>query len=167
LTGFILSAIIDFEIQFQRRGINMEDIFGIFIDFLKKKGLKLTRQREKILNAFLIARRHLSVEELYDIVKKKDPNIGQATVFRTLKLLCEADIAKEVELGGKILRYELKYGHQHHDHLVCIKCGESIEALDPEIEKLQNRLCKKFRFLPKRHRLEIFGICRRCRQKES
>lgn len=136
----------------------------LFINYLRKKGLRLTDQRREILGIFLKTDRHLSVEDLYNIVKKKDANIGQATVFRTLKLLCGADIAKEVDLGDKKVRYEHKFGHQHHDHLVCIKCGRFIEAVDPRIEKLQEGLCKRFGFLPQRHKMEIFGICKRCRR---
>ncbi len=105
----------------------------------------------------------MSVEDLYDIVKKKDSRIGQATVFRTLKLLCEADIAKEVNLGDKKVRYEHKDGHSQHNHLVCVKCGKFIEASEPRIEKLQSGLCKKFGFIPKEHKREIFGICKQCK----
>lgn len=137
----------------------------IFIDFLRRKNLRLTKQREEILGIFLKANKHLSVEDLYKIVKKKDPRIGQATVFRTLKLLCEAGIAGEVDLGDKRIRYEHKYGHQHHDHLVCIKCGEFIEVFDSRIEKLQKSLCRKKEFLPYRHRMEIFGVCKKCSSK--
>ena len=137
---------------------------GIFVDYLKKKGLKLTDQRQEILNIFLKTDRHLTVEDLYGVVKKKDKNIGQATVFRTLKLLCEADIAKEVDLGDKKVRYEHKYGHKHHDHLVCVECGRFIEAVDPRIEKLQDRLCKRFGFSAQSHKMDIFGICKRCKR---
>lgn len=137
----------------------------IFIDFLKKKDLKLTNQRGEILETFIKTEKHLTVEELYNIIKRKDPNVGQATVFRTLKLICEAGIAREVDLGDKKIRYEHKYGHQHHDHLVCVKCGRSIEVMDPEIERLQSRLCKKFGFISQKHKMEIFGICKRCKAK--
>ncbi len=137
---------------------------SLFIDHLRKKGFKLTEQRQEILAVFLKTDRHLSVEDLYDIIKKKDPNIGQATVFRTLKLLCEAGIAREADLDDKKIRYEHKYGHQHHDHLVCVECGRFFEAVDPEIEKLQNELCKRFGFLPQRHKMEIFGVCKKCRK---
>ncbi len=140
----------------------MSKELGIFIDYLRKKDLKLTEQRKEILNVFLKTERHLSVEDLYNIAKRKDPNIGQATVFRTLKLLQEADIAKEVDLGDGKIRYEHKYGHGHHDHLICVRCGRYIEAVDLKIEKLQDDLCKKHRFLPQRHKMEIFGICKRC-----
>ncbi|MFC1508085.1 Fur family transcriptional regulator [Candidatus Omnitrophota bacterium] len=135
----------------------------IFIDYLKKKDLKLTDQRSIILNTFLKTERHLSVEDMYNIAKKKDSSIGQATVFRTLKLLCEADIAKEVDLGDGKTRYEHKYGHEHHDHLVCLECGSFIEAVDVRIEKLQEELCKRHGFTPKRHKMQIFGICRKCK----
>ena len=138
----------------------------IFINFLKAKNLKFTKQREEILKIFLNAERHFSVEELYGLIKTKDPAIGQATVFRTLKLLCEADIAQEVDLGDKRVRYEHKYGHRHHDHMVCVRCGIFIEAVDSEIEKLQDRLCKKFKFTPHRHKMEIFGVCKQCAGKK-
>ena len=137
----------------------------ILTDFLRQKGLQHTRQREKILNVFLSSGGHLSVEELYGLVKKKASGIGQTTVFRTLKLLCEADIAQEVHFGDKIARYEVKYGHAHHDHLVCVECGECIEAADPRIERLQDKLCEKYEFTPQRHKLEIFGICGKCNRK--
>ena len=141
----------------------MSKELGIFIDYLRKKDLKLTEQRKEILNVFLKTERHLSVEDLYNIAKRKDPNIGQATVFRTLKLLQEADIAKEVDLGDGKVRYEHKYGHEHHDHLICIRCGRFIEAVDSKIEKLQDDLCKRHGFLPQRHKMEIFGICSKCK----
>lgn len=137
----------------------------IFVDYLKKKGLKLTGQRRKTLELFLKAERHLSVDDLYDIARKRYPDIGRATIFRTMKLLCEAGIAREVDLGDKKVRYEPKYGHQHHDHLVCVKCGRFIEVLDPEIERLQAQLCRREAFLPQRHKMDIFGICKRCNSK--
>ena len=143
----------------------MQKELEVFIDFLKKKDLKLTRQREEILTSFIKIDRHLSVEDLYNVVKNRDSSIGQATVFRTLKLLCDANVARVVDLGDKMVRYEHKYGHEHHDHLVCVKCGKSIEVVDPEIERLQGKLCKKFSFLANKHILQIFGICKQCKNK--
>ena len=140
----------------------MEKERKIFREFLKRRNLKLTRQREEILDAFLSTDRHLTVEDLYYILRKKNPTIGHSTVFRTLKLLCESGLAREVDLGERKKYYEHKYGHQHHDHLVCVKCGKLIEVMDPEIERLQELLCKKFNFLPQRHKLDIFGICEEC-----
>ena len=141
----------------------MSKELGIFIEYLKKEDLKLTDQRKIILEVFLKTERHLAVEDLYNIAKKKDQTIGQATVFRALKLLREAGIAKEVDLGDGKTRYEHKYGHQHHDHLICLECGRFIEAVDSKIEKLQDELCKSQDFKPERHKMEIFGICKKCR----
>ncbi len=141
----------------------MEKALDLFAAFLRGKGLQYTKQREVILREFLKAEKHLSIEELYTIVKKKDPKLGQTTVFRTLKILCEAGIADEVDLGDRMIKYEVKLGHEHHDHLVCTKCGKCIEAVDERIEKLQSELCKRFGFLPQKHRLEIFGVCKECK----
>lgn len=141
----------------------MKKELDVFLNFLKTKDLKLTAQREKILEIFLKTERHVTTEELYEIIKKKSPDIGQATVFRTLRLMCQAGIAEEVDLGDKKIRYEHKYGHKHHDHLVCTKCGRFIEVKEPEIESLQNKLCKKNNFLPQKHSMKIFGICHKCR----
>ena len=140
----------------------MKKAGDIFVDFLRDRNLQLTKQRGEVLRIFLKTDKHLSAEELYDVVKKEKRGIGQATVFRTLKLLSEADLVKKVNFADKVTRYEVKYAHGHHDHLVCTKCGRLIEAVDPGIERLQDKLCKKFKFTPQKHRLEIFGICRRC-----
>ncbi len=138
----------------------------VFIYFLKRKGLKLTQQREEILQAFLKMEEHLSTEDLYKVIKRKNPNIGHATVFRTLKLLIEAGIAREVYLGDRRVRFEHGHGHRHHDHLVCQVCSKLIDTVNPEIEKLQDDLCKKFDFIPTSHRLQIFGICKECKRKK-
>lgn len=133
-----------------------------FEAYLRKKGLNLTTQRREVLDAFLSSGRHLTVEELYNLAKENNPGIGQATVFRTLKLLAEADLARKVVIGDNRTRYEIKYGVEHHDHLVCLECGRFIEAVDPAIEDLQKKLCRKFDFSPRKHSLEIYGFCKNC-----
>lgn len=145
----------------------MRKEFKIFGDFLKHKNLKFTSQRAVILRCFLSTHRHLSVEDLYSMVKKNNTDIGQATVFRTLKLLVESGLACEVHLGDKRVRYEHKFGHSHHDHLVCIQCGKFIEVVEPRIEKLQDSLCKKFGFSLQKHKLDIYGVCKECGSKKK
>jgi len=142
----------------------MNKEIDIFIKYLKSKNLKLTDQRTKILNYFLKIDKHITVEDLYDIIKKKDSSIGHATVFRTLKLLCKAGIAGKVEFEDRRIRYEHKYGHQHHDHLICSECGMFFEVLDHNIERLQGKLCKKFDFLPNKHSMKFFGVCKKCQK---
>jgi Fur family transcriptional regulator, ferric uptake regulator len=133
-------------------------------DHAKSKGLNLTNQRKKILEYFLKVEDHVSIEEFYNIVKKKDPDIGYSTVYRTLKLFSECELAREVDFGEGRVRYEHLFGHEHHDHLICEKCGLTVEFMDPDIEKLQEKLLKKHKFKPIDHKLELFGLCEKCQK---
>ncbi|OGW76476.1 MAG: transcriptional repressor [Nitrospirae bacterium RIFCSPHIGHO2_02_FULL_40_19] len=135
----------------------------IFLNYIKEKGLRNTNQREVILDTFLHANKHITVEELFNTVKKKNPEIGYATVHRNLKLMCECGVADEIKIGTSKARFEQKYGHEHHDHLICLKCGRFIEVNDDRIEKLQDKLAEANDFIPQRHKLEIYGLCKKCK----
>jgi len=137
----------------------------IFEDFLLKKNLRETPQRGLILGEFLKREEHTTAEELYDIVKKRDRTIGQATVYRVLKLLCEAGLAREVDFGDGVMRYEHLYGHGHHDHLICRSCGNSVAVCDPVIEELQSRLAAQHGFQLLDHEMYLYGLCEDCRGK--
>lgn len=137
----------------------------LFVDFLAKKNLRDTPQREMILDEFLRQERHISAEELYDIVKQRDRTIGQATVYRVLKLLCEAGLAREVDFSDGTMRYEHEFGHEHHDHLVCISCGKTVEVVDPAIETLQKALAEKYGFRLSNHEMYLYGTCPECQAK--
>lgn len=136
--------------------------FEVFTDFVRSKHLRHTPQRDEILAAFLRTERHVSVDELYKLVKRHNPDIGYTTVYRTMKLLSESGLCQEFDFGDGIARFEHKYGHEHHDHLICVKCGRFIEAVSQKIEKLQDSLTRKYAFTPTRHKLQIFGLCRGC-----
>ena len=135
----------------------------IFSDFISQKGLKSTRQRDIILDAFLSSDRHLSIEDLYLKLRAKHPNIGYATVYRTLKLFAEAGIAKEIHFGDGQTRYEHVTEGEHHDHLVCTRCGVIVEFENETIEKLQDEVAEEHGFLIERHKLELYGMCAKCR----
>lgn len=137
----------------------------IFEDYLESKDLKHSRQREDILDLFLNTDRHLTAEGLYGLIKKKNPAIGFATVYRTLKLLCACGLSRELRFEDGTTKYEHLYGHQHHDHLTCLRCGKIVEVVDPEIERLQERLFKRHRFYQQRHRLNLYGVCWNCKRK--
>ena len=96
----------------------------IFRSFLKNKGLRNTPQRQQIMEVFFNESGHLTTEEIYDRVRKEDPSLGQATVYRTMKLLCEAGLAREVRFGDGLARYE-HAADAHHDHLICENCGRN------------------------------------------
>lgn len=134
----------------------------IFKDYILNNGLKYTGQRDQILDSFLSVEKHISIEELYNLIKKKNPEISYATVYRTMKLLSECGIAKESKFHGGITRYEHAYDHGHHDHLVCIKCGSIKEFENPQIEVIQRKIAEENNFKVEDHKLEIYGICSRC-----
>ncbi len=134
----------------------------ILDNFIQERGLRHTPQREAILRVFLGIEKHLSIDELYKIVKRKNSKIGYVTVYRTMKVLEEAGLCNEIDFGDGISRFEHQYGHGHHDHLVCLKCGSYIEVIKPGIEKLQDELARENRFVPLKHKLQIFGTCSRC-----
>ncbi len=137
--------------------------FDVLGEFIRSKGLRHTPQRERILDIFLSTEKHVSVDELYKLVKKRYPGVGYVTVYRTMKLLSEAGLCGEIDFGDGILRFEHKYGHEHHDHLICTKCGRFIEVMKPEMENMQDKLAKRHGFTPTNHKVQIFGICRKCK----
>ena len=133
-----------------------------FKDFLLTQGLKSTNQRELILAEFLRAGAHLSTEELYLRLRKKNPRIGYATVHRTLKLFAECGIAEQRHFGDGQARYETSDRDEHHDHLICLSCGKIVEFEDPRIEELQVEVAGEHGFFIERHRLELYGCCSDC-----
>ena len=136
-----------------------------FEQFVAHEGLRHTEQRNQVLKVFLETERHVTIQELYDLVRKKHKGIGYATVARTVKLMCESDICRQVDFGDGSLRYEHKFGHEHHDHLICLKCGKFEEVYSLKIEKIQNELVKKYGYVQENHKLDIFGLCPRCVKK--
>ncbi len=137
----------------------------VLIKFLQQKDLKYTGQRRVILESFLKTETHFTVEDLYAKVKEVNQSIGYTTVYRTLKLFTECGLANEIRFEDGVTRYEHRFGHEHHDHLICVKCGLLIEVVEPEIEELQETLARKHNFSIEHHRMEIYGVCEKCQVK--
>lgn len=135
----------------------------IFQKFAVAKGLKSTKQRDLILDCFLESEQHLSTEELYLKLKERDTGIGFATVYRTLKLFSESGIAREIHFGDGQTRYEHLHAGEHHDHLVCTRCGAIVEFENEKIEKLQREVASKHGFTIQNHKLELYGLCPQCK----
>lgn len=139
----------------------------MFLEHIQKSGLRRTAQRDLILDIFLRTEAHLSSEDLYWLVQKEDPSVGHTTVYRTLKLLTEAGLAREVRFGDGKTYYEHHYDHEHHDHMICTDCGKVIEFFSAEIEELQDLMAKKLGFKPTHHSLRLLGVCAECQAKEN
>lgn len=130
--------------------------------YIVEKGLKQTRQRNLIVDTFFAAGGHLNVEELLARVREQDPRISAATVYRTMKLLTECGLAQPRHFGDGQTRYET--AGDHHDHLICTRCGLIVEFENEEIERLQVAVAKKHGFVVKDHKMELYGICSSCRK---
>jgi Fur family transcriptional regulator, ferric uptake regulator len=132
---------------------------------LKRVGLKQTEQRDTILNTFLETRDHMSVDELFRLVREKDPKIGVTTVYRTVKLLVECGLASEVSFDDGVARYEHQVGRRSHHHMICTECGSSVEFFSPQVDKLEQEIGREFKFQTKRHTFQIYGVCAECAAK--
>ena len=129
--------------------------------YLTRNRLKRSAQREAILDAFVRAGHHVSVEDLLRIVRRRHPDVGRTTIYRTLKLFKDAGLASELALGSEA-RFEPVWNRDHHDHFVCVSCGEIFEFQSAEIERLQAEIAERIGFRIDGHRHHIFGRCRRC-----
>ncbi|SDB91794.1 transcriptional regulator [Pelagirhabdus alkalitolerans] len=135
---------------------------------LHAQSYKLTPQREATVRVLLEREEdHLSAEDVYLLVKEKAPEIGLATVYRTLELLTELSIVDKINFGDGVSRYDLrKEGATHfHHHLVCMQCGTVEEIIEDLLEDVEHRVENEWGFLVKDHRLTFHGVCRDCQNK--
>ncbi len=141
--------------------------FSAFKRFAKSHGLKSTAQRDQIVQTFLKCKGHLSVEDLHHRVQKAHPKIGYVTVYRTMKLLAESGLAAARRFEDGQTRYEQQKPEEHHDHLICLGCGAIFEFEDERIEKLQEEIAQASKFRVVDHKLELYGYCSECDNKEK
>ena len=126
-------------------------------EHILKKGFRVTQQRLLISEVFFEeSAEHANIDELYQQVRKRDPNIGYATVYRTLKLLTECGLAVSMQIDGT-RRFEPN--RDHHDHLICTDCGKILEFENEEIEELQEKVAKELGFALTSHKMNLFGQC--------
>jgi Fur family ferric uptake transcriptional regulator len=139
----------------------------LFEKYLHARGLKFTPQRRLILGKVLSTKDHFEANALLSAFDREGTKLSRATVYRTLPLLVKSGLIREVQFGEQQTHYEHTLGQQHHDHMICMRCGKVVEFYDGSIEKLQERVCTKYRFHAKSHALEIKGYCAECRERVS
>jgi len=137
----------------------------VFQQFLSQQGLRLTKQREVILDYLLNADHHVTQGEVYQALKHR--GIGKVTVFRTLKTLEQCRLAERVSSPDGTPKFEIKHERPHHDHLICVECGAVREVQWPAVERIQEKTCRTLHFKPHWHRHEIFGRCQSCQSRRS
>jgi Fur family ferric uptake transcriptional regulator len=135
---------------------------------LQSHGYKLTPQREATVRVLLENEEdHLSAEDVFMLVRDKAPEIGLATVYRTLELLSELHVVEKMNFGDGVARYDLRSdsNHHHHHHLICVQCGSVDEIMEDWLTPFEERLEQEFHFHVLDHRLDFQGICHRCNGK--
>src|SRR5207302_5505484 len=135
---------------------------GVLGTGVARHGLEVTKQREVILGAFL-SMEHVTAEDLYRMLSRHKPHIGLATLYRTLNLLCDSGIAQERHFGTQT-HYDNVVHKRHHDHMICTQCGLIMEFENCDIEKLQEQVAAKHGFTITTHKLELYGLCTKCRR---
>jgi len=141
----------------------------IFLEHLRTKGLKVTRPRMRILETVLGRERfHFTADDLVVIVNESTRRkVSRSTVYRTLALLEECGIVRRERIQEGFNCYEKAVGTEHHDHMICRECGRIIEFHSAQLEQVQDSVCQEHGFIPERHVLHIFGVCRQCAKKNK
>ena len=155
------------EIQKKSPAKITEEGVNHFLMLMNQRGLNTTKQRINIAKIFFGMKGHHSLEDIYQKVHQRVPSIGQTTVYRTIKLLCDVGLVEELQVGDGLARYEVVTAKQHHDHLVCKDCGKTIEFHLPEIEKIQQELAESHGFRLLDHHHVLLGICSDCTKKRK
>lgn len=148
----------------------MVDELNRINQMLRAKGYKLTPQRRATLNVILSNEgKHMSTEEIFLEVKKTCPNIGLATVYRTILLLDELNVLERHNFDDGRYRYELNHPDEdhHHHHLICKRCGKVIEVEEDLLDALERKIQEKYAFHVEDHRVQFIGYCQECSKKDD
>ena len=154
--------------DFNNRTIEYEQLLNDFKILLKKNSLKFTIQREVILETLYNSDEHLTPESLHHLIQEKFPDLktGIATVYRTLALLEESNMVTSLSFGAQGKKYELG-AKNHHDHMICTACGSITEFVDNAIENRQHHIAESLGFEMHDHSMQIYGICKNCKNRQS
>lgn len=130
------------------------------LEFLVSRGLRRTVQREAIIEAAFATMNHFSAEELLVMARKIEPSVSRATVYRTLPLLVESGLLRQLDLGSDTTVYDPNFlEHPTHNHLICIDCNKIFEFEDPNMELLENCITRRMGFSPASKAVKIEGHC--------
>lgn len=141
-----------------------DELNRILERYMGERGLKSTRQRSLIIDLFFEMHGHFSVEEVWARVRQDDARVSVATVYRTMKLLSESGLAHARNFGDGQTRYEPAVGREHHDHLICTRCGTIIEFENDQIERMQDAVARRHGFKVVSHKMELYGLCKSCQK---
>lgn len=130
-------------------------------NYLSKNNLKQSKQRNDIIGVFLNLNQHINAEQLLNKAKEAGLKTSLATVYRTLNLLCEANLVIQHTFTNGQAVFEMLHPGDHHDHLICTDCGKIFEFENHDIELIQEKIAKEFGFQLTSHRLDMYGRCQK------
>ncbi|NDL68224.1 Fur family transcriptional regulator [Anaerotalea alkaliphila] len=146
------------------------DVYLAYETAIKEKDYKLTKQRKSVLSVLVqLEGQHLTIEELYNIVKERYPEIGLATVYRCVQMFEELNIVDKVTLQDGLTRYEIAKPNtrHHHHHLICEVCGGVLEVQDDLMGSIEQSFLAAYGFEVRDHKAKFFGVCRECRETQK
>src|SRR5437764_10409676 len=127
-----------------------------FIEFLGEKNLRVTAQRQAIIETAFSTHQHFTAEQLLAWSRRRDKSVSRATVYRTLPLLTESGLVREMDFGKDRKFYDPNYAeHPHHNHIICQDCDKIVEFESASLERIENRITQRLGFSPQSHRLQI------------
>jgi Fur family ferric uptake transcriptional regulator len=136
-----------------------------FIDFLSARHLRLTAQRRAIIESAFSTRQHFTAEQLLDWSRRRDKSDSRATIYRTLPLLTESGLVREMDFGKDHRFYDPNYAeHPHHNHIICQDCEKIVEFESDKLEQLENEISQQLGFSVRAHRLQITARCEELRK---
>lgn len=142
----------------------MQAEIQIFREYIRRRGLRRTPEREQILREIFEIHGHFDVDELYLQLRGKGTKVSKASIYRALPLFIDCGLVREVDFSGGHWHYEYIYGHAHHSHLRCLGCGEILEFEEPALKRLEDQLARAYGYLIKGHHLQVNGLCAACRE---
>jgi len=141
----------------------MKNEIEVFREFIRKKGLRNTPEREAIIKEIFATHDHFDVDELYLRLKNKKKKISKPSIYRLIPYLLESGLIQDAFFENGHLHYEHIYGHSQHCHIRCLKCGKIIEFEEKSLKKIEKKLAEKHDFFIKAHKFEALGYCSKCK----
>jgi Fur family transcriptional regulator, ferric uptake regulator len=136
-----------------------------FLDFLGRKDMRLTAQRRAIIETVFQTQQHFTADQLLEWSRRRDKSVSRATVYRTLPLLTESGLVREMDFGEDCKIYDPNYAeHPHHNHIICQDCGQIIEFESDKLKQLEAELSQRLGFKVISHRLQISASCEELRR---
>ena len=133
-----------------------------FQDRLRERGFRMTSERRAILERIVRLHGHFDADGLIATLRATGADVSRATVYRTIGHLVDSGLLRKYDLGDRHTQYEPAIGREHHEHMICVACGDILEFVEERIEELQDEVCRRYRFRPLTHTLHIHGVCERC-----